>query len=142
MSTVDQVGVGARYSRRICIEHTCDLQPGDLVDISTTLDPCWASVELVGVCADDRDEDVDCDGNCEAVIFFANSEELDAPSWHVSGEIYARLLADATQDDTSRGADAALTAAGWLVGVDGDYCPDHDPSGDAAAHDTAAQVTS
>jgi hypothetical protein len=44
---------------------------------------------------------------------------------------------------TSRGADDALRAAGWLVGDDGDCCPAHNPYPlDGAARDTAAEVTS
>jgi hypothetical protein len=42
---------------------------------------------------------------------------------------------------TSRGADDALRAAGWLVDAAGDYCPAHNPLG-GAAHDTAAEVAS
>jgi hypothetical protein len=42
---------------------------------------------------------------------------------------------------TSRGADDALRAAGWLVGDDGDCCPAHNPY-PLAAHDPAAEVTS
>jgi hypothetical protein len=100
------------YSRSIYIEHAADLQAGDLVDISTTFDPRWATVELVGICADDRAGNVDCDGNCRAVIFFVRGEGV--PPWHVgdSDEIYARLPADATQDDVDRenGAHCALSS--------------------------------
>lgn len=80
------------YSRKIYIEHLGDLQAGDLVDISINLDPYWAAVAVVGQCADDptRADDVDCEGDCLGVIFFADSE--DSP-WHVQtdDDIHARL---------------------------------------------------
>lgn len=85
------------YSRRVFTDPS-QLRPGDLVDVSSTRDPSWAAVALVGICADDLGDDVECDGDCLDVIYFDDS---DMPAWHVTeaDEIYARLLADATQAD-------------------------------------------
>jgi len=107
------------YSRRTYIHHHAELQPGDLVDVSVTLDPYWATVDHLGECADDEDGDERCDGDCLGVIFFV--DELDAP-YHVldSDEVYARLRAEATQEDVDaendeHGAASAARAAQFEV---------------------------
>jgi|SRR5688500_482700 hypothetical protein len=81
-----------RYSRRIAIEYVGELQPGDLVDLSTNLHPYWATMASIGECADDINRDVECDGECRVVLFFADADQ---PPWHVgdSDEVNARLPA-------------------------------------------------
>jgi hypothetical protein len=103
------------YSRWTYVHHPRELQPGDLVDISDTPLPCAAAADRIGECADDVESDSDC-GDCTVVIFFVESAEV--PPWHVndSDEIYARLLADATETDieaesAAHAADAAASYA-------------------------------
>ncbi len=99
------------YSRRMQIGFASELQRGDLVDMSTTMDPSWVPVARIGACADDADADDYCGDpeGCEAVIFF---DDPDCPLWHVTeaDEIHARLLADA-DEDTVRAENAAHDAA-------------------------------
>ena len=95
----------SHYSRRTYIHHPCDLERGDLVDVSATLLPCWATVDRVGTCADDSAGDGECDDGCDAVIFFVDPDDF---PWHVGDgdEIYARLAADATAADVDAENDA------------------------------------
>jgi hypothetical protein len=100
----------SHYSRRTYIHHSAEFEPGDLVDISTSLTPYWAAVDRIGACADDEDGEDRCDGDCLGVVFFV--DELDAP-YHVgeSDEVYARLTAEATQDDVDAENKAHAAAA-------------------------------
>lgn len=106
------------YSRRTWVSNPSDLAAGDLLDLSSVAQPYWATVTRVGECADDPDrEDRDCEGDCVAVIFFA--DDSDAP-WHVTEEddqLYARLLADADDDQVAaeNAAHAAAAAARYAA---------------------------
>jgi hypothetical protein len=86
-----------RYSRRVAVADLSDLAEGDLVDVSTSSNPCWEAVRTVGTCNEDQEEDSDteCDG-CEAVIFFTGAE---VRTWHVgfTETVYARFTATADQ---------------------------------------------
>lgn len=106
----------SHYSRSTYIRHISDLHPGDLVDMSSTLNPLWCTVDHVGICDDDPDVDDNCNDpdDCVAVIFFPRqpSDET-VTAWHVSGtdEVYARLLAVSTAADVETENDAHDAAA-------------------------------
>src|SRR4051794_29367712 len=100
------------YSRRTYIHHIAALEPGDLVDISVTATPYWSVVDHLGGCDEDENGDEVCDGDCRGVVFHV--DEGDVAGWHITkdeGGVYARLLADATQDDVDAENEAHAAAA-------------------------------
>lgn len=98
------------YSRPTYIHYASELQRGDLVDVSTTLTPYWATVERVGTCADDTD--ADCDGACMAVLFFLDPDD---GTYHVgeADDLYARLTAQDTPADIDAVNDAHTAKAAF-----------------------------
>lgn len=111
------------YTRRVYVHFPSGLEPGDLLDISTALEPYWVTVDRVGTCAEDPDaSDRECDGDCLAVVFYTDPAEEDG-SWdgayHVGehDEVYARLQATATADDVNADNDAHSAAVNARAGV-------------------------
>ena len=89
----------ALYTRRVHIRHPYDLEAGDLVDVSPTLDPQWATVETLA--EHDGDPDLDdstdpCTGDCIAVIVFELDDHLYPLHVQDHDEVHARFLADTT----------------------------------------------
>jgi hypothetical protein len=87
------------YTRRLQIRHPHELEAGDLVDVSDTLDPQWATVEYTTEHGGDPDLELTtdpCDGGCIAVIVFEADDCLYPMHVQDADEVYARFLADTT----------------------------------------------
>jgi len=123
---------GSRFSRPVCVQWADELDPGDLVDMSTTLSRYWCVVDGVGVCGEDPERGRHCPnlGECVAVIWYTDPDpDVAEPrwQWHVldGEEIHARICADAglAEIAAENGAHEGLaqryrcTAEGDVVGV-------------------------